>query len=93
MKRGLEGDFIQIQAHFFRAHQIVIKFFLGIIFRLIYLNVLISIYLSDRIVAFDQPDLTQQRKYEERYRQLLHRIVKDHPFIASILRYWFFLID
>ncbi len=44
-----------------------------------------SIYLYDRIVAFDQPDLAQQRKYEERYKQLLSAIVVDHPFVVSIL--------
>ncbi len=45
---------------------------------------LISISLSYRVVAFDQPDLTQQQKYEERYELLLSIIVVDHPFIVFI---------
>ncbi len=36
-----------------------------------------------RVIAFDLPETTPQRKYEERYQSLLHSIAVAHPFIES----------
>lgn len=36
-----------------------------------------------RFIAFDQPDVTSQYKYKERYQQIFQYVTVDHPFIES----------